>query len=444
MRTRRARHLRAAVVWWGALAGGASHGAQDAPPGDPAPEQAAPAPATLPAPREAKRDPGPGDEVIVTLTSGERLIGRLVARTEKETVLTIGAVDVRVAAGEIERVTVQRPLGERYREMRRLIDDTDVARLLLLAEWLRGNGLLDEAAAELDLALRVEPTNVEASRLREMVTKQIELRERSGRRGAGAPGVPERGPDDAPRPLPAPSESGGFPLLSPEQVNLVKVFEIDLNRPPKFVIERGTVERLLQRYGGHALIPTTREGREAFFRLDPLEVLNVMFRVQARDLYGEVRVQGNPESMRQFRDNVHRGWLINSCAAPGCHGDGGGGRAPATSSLALFNRKSTAEQSVYSNYLILERHRLADGAPLIDYDKPDMSPLLQMGLPRTESARPHPDVRGWAPVFRTMDDQRYRQAVEWIKSMYQPRPEIPVEYPPKPATPAPAPEPVVR
>lgn len=407
------------------------------------------------------RAPEPGDEVVLVLSDGQRLVGRFVAGGEHSVVVTIGGVDLTVQRGDFERLIVQRPLRDRYREMRSMIDDGDVPRLLLLSEWLRANGLLDEAAAELVHIRKVEPTNVEASRLTQLVDRQRALRETSGRsepgaarpaptrtpsrtteRPASAPATgappPPADADDAPVKLDPAHESGGIPLLTLDQVNLIKVYEVDLGGSTRFVIDRPVIERLLRDYADSPLIPTTREGKDRFLALPPAEVLNVMFRVQARELYGEVKVLGNPPALKLFRDNVNRGWLVNTCASPSCHGGGSG-----VSSLELVNRRTTSEQTVYTNFLILERHRLDGDVPLIDYEKPERSPLLQMALPRAESALPHPEVHGWTPAFRTPDDRRFQQAVDWIKAMYRPRPDYPIEYPPG-ATPGKTFEPVPR
>ena len=68
-----------------------------------------------------------------------------------------------------------------------------------------------------------------------------------------------------------------------------------------------------------------------------------------------------------------------------------------------------------------------------------------MALSRSASLTPHPDVgrgpgsRGWRPVFRSTEDRRFQQAVDWIRSMYRPRPDYPIDYqPPLPAGARPA------
>src|SRR5690606_23038501 len=219
-----------------------------------------------------------------------------------------------------ERLELQPPLRERYERMRALIDDGDVERLLLVAEWLQNVGMYEDALRELDHILEVDRFSDKARQLRELVSRQIEMRERRAEREARAAerraddrasGGDADSPDnsggerrgvDAPAPdsdeeidraeaegrrVPL-GQSRDFPLLTPEQVNLMKVFELDLRSPPRILIERATIDRLLQRYAGSPLLPSTRAEREFFYRKRPAEILDIMFQLQARDLYGEV------------------------------------------------------------------------------------------------------------------------------------------------------------
>ncbi len=383
--------------------------------------------------RAGDAPPAAGTPVVVMLKDGTRLTGEMVRVVEGRFVVRIAGVDLRIDVGDVERVVAQRPLMDRYREMRSLIDDADGTRLLELADWLRGNGLLDEALSEVDHVLRLDPSDVEGARIREEVLRQVELRDkaRDAREEQGRPGGGGSGR----------AASTEIPLLTDQQVNLQKVYEIDLEQPPKFVVDRATVERLLREYADSPLIPTTREGREEFLRLPATRVLDVMFRVQARELYGEVRVEGQPRSLQQFRDNVNRAWLATSCAATACHGGENAGE------FRLAWRRPTHERSFATNFLLVQRHVMKSGGGLINYDEPERSPLLQLGLLRNESLTPHPEVPGWSPVFRTMGDRRFLEGVEWIRGLYRPRPEIPIEFPPKGRAPeagSPAPEPGVE
>ena len=44
----------------------------------------------------------------------------------------------------------------------------------------------------------------------------------------------------------------------------------------------------------------------------------------------------------------------------------------------LASKRPSAEATVYTNFLILERYRLPDGTPMISYEEPARSPLLNL------------------------------------------------------------------
>jgi hypothetical protein len=379
-------------------------------------------------------EPGKPREAVVTLKDGQRFSGELVERTTDRVVLRISNIDTPIPIGMVERVEILPPVLERYRAMRAMVDDNDVDRLLVLVEWLRARQQWDLALAELDHILEVQPENPEARRQKVLVESQRELAQRRVPRSRDAGPAPAALPD--------------FPLLTERDINLIKVYEVDLADPPRMVIDRETVTRLMDEHPGEPGIPRTPQEREAMYRLSPARLLDVMFRAQARNLYGNVRVLDQPRPMRLFRDNVHRSLIANYCATTHCHGGAEAGR------LMLANRRPNAEGTVYTNFLILERYRLPDGTPMINYDEPAKSPLLNLALPREMASVKHPPVPGaggrgdqWKPFFRSTDDRRFVEAVEWIKAMYRPRPEYPIEYrgpASEPVLPRPGEAPVVR
>lgn len=389
-----------------------------------------PEPRTLPeVPPLTRREPVAGDELQILLKSGDRLEGEFVSGDEHRLTLRISGVSLNIDRGTIERQTILAPQAERYRKMRAQIADDDADRLVTLAEWLQRRRMFTEALAEIDAALQADPTHAEGLRMKRVVEQLAELAERKGS-GERAEEDKERQIDEARR-FPTRPKVNEFPLLTPEQINIIKVYEVDLRDPPKMTIPRETIQKLIIRFGDDPLIPESREAREAFLRKPPEEILDVMFRLRARDMYDQVNVIGQPRSMQLFRDEVHAGWLVTSCASTACHGGSDSGR------LRLFNYRPTADASVYTNFLILDRFETRDGKRLIDTEDPERSLLLQMGLPRDDARVPHPRIPGWQPAFRNREARRYLQAIEWIRSLYRPRPEYPVEYV-LPGTPDPA------
>ena len=354
-------------------------------------------------------------ECIVHLTTGRRITGRLIARSDQEVTVRIGEIPTTIERADIDRVEVLPPVLDRYVQMRAAIDDSDVAGLLVLVDWLRVRQCYKEALVELDHILRVDPGSTRARDQKKLIEQLLIV----------ATAQPRPDPDEDAPARPSRPVRPEFPLLSIDDINLIKVYETDLANPPRMRVERQTIEELIAAYSQSDLIPTSKEGRDALLRQSPERILDLMFRLRAREFYSRVKIIDQPESMRAFRENVHGAWLLNSCATDRCHGGAEAGR------LLLNNRSRNAEAAVYTNFLILERATLSDGTPLINYDQPHRSPLLHMGLPRERSLYPHPEAaKGWRPAFSSQRDRRYEQALDWIRSMYRPRPEYPITYDP--------------
>jgi hypothetical protein len=403
----------------------------------PQPEQPIPVPrpeADPPAlPADPERDPLDDEpaQVRVYLKSGAQVTGSLVEQTERGVVVSIGGITMAIDFAEIDRVDTLPSLLQRYKEMRAAIPERDTDQLLLLSQWLISVGKYQWALKELDVILAIRPEDTEAARLRRVAQSQLELQERAAPRA-------DRPRDGAE----ARAREPEFPLLSAEEANLIKVFEVDLDHPPRMLVDHKTIEDLMVAYADSPLIPATREGREALLRKRPDQILELMFRLKAREFYGRVTVLDWPPALRKFRESVHQTWLVNSCATDRCHGGREAGR------LWLSNRRPNSETTIFTNFLILERFRTADGEPLIDYQDPMRSRVLHAGLPREDSVFPHPAVPGpdglgdaFKPVFRSTDDRRFEQALEWIRGMYLPRPDYPIAYipPVPPGTTPPAP-----
>ncbi len=357
-------------------------------------------------------------EAILTLVDQSRVTGLLVEDGAEEIVLRINGIDTPFARSRVARVELLEPVVIRYRRMRDATADSDFPRLLDLAQWLFDREQYGLALKQVQEVLNAESGNPRAQKMERHFLAQIELVARAGQR-------PERKADGPEEDEPVRVRREEFPRLSPEDINLIKVYEVDLDDPPRLLIKRETITKLIERYATSSLIPASNEGRELLYRRRPIEILDLMFRLQARELYHEVQVRDQPAAIRVFRDRVHRTWLMNSCATTRCHGGADAGR------FRLDNGAPAADETVYTNLLILERYRLEDGRALIDYTNPTNSPLLQMALPAREGLTSHPQVSGrYRPIFRREDDRRFKQAVDWIRGMYQPRPNYPIDYTP--------------
>jgi hypothetical protein len=390
------------------------------PPSSPTPSPQQEPPADTPDGAETSGADGPDPlpdegirEVVVTLTSGREIVGALVSESDEAVVVRINGIDTTLPRVRVAGIRELPPVTERYVELRRTVDDDNIRARLALVEWLRAREAYRLALRELEGILEIEPANPDARTLHTWLENHLRLaaRARPARREA--------------RPVaPAP----GVPLLSEAEVNLIRVYEIDLGKPGRVIVPDDVMRELMARHPES--FPVSFEEREAVLKAGAGEKVRMLFESKARDLYGRVRVLDDPPTMAQFKSRVGSGWLMNACASNRCHGGADAGR------LRLYNQRPNSDRTAYTNMLILDRFVLADGTPLINYENPDRSPLLHMGLPDHASLFPHPEVdrerigQDWRFVFRNPTDRAFRQTVEWIGTLYTPRPDYGIEYPP--------------
>jgi hypothetical protein len=406
--------------------------------------------------------------VTLTLRDGRTFDGMLVRRSESETVITIAGVETRFKASEIEKLRELPPVLDRYAEMVKLVPADQLDRRMELITWLADRRHLDIAVIEAERLAARNPRSatvkklVDELRLKEQLLKPA-APAKDGAETPAAPKEPARpavGPaagrdaarpvdaeaPSAPTPTPVPARPATdvpeepspadsmipvteFPLLTARQINLLKVYEVDLSDEPNIVIPRAVVQQLLEAYAGSPLVPSDRAQREAMLRQNPLETMDLIYRLKARDFYPRVQIVDHPRSIRMFRDDVHRSVVLNSCATNMCHGGSDAGR------LVLSTFRPNADPTLYTNFYILSRFKTNDGRGLIDAENPEQSLLVQMGLPRDMSRAKHPPVMRdgrdiWRPTFSGLDDRRYLATVEWLRSLYRPRPVYELEYEP--------------
>lgn len=353
--------------------------------------------------------------VRLMFRNGEFVDGELVSETADSVTLKIAGIQTTFGQSRILRLVRLPDLSTRYREWRDEIDDSDVGHIEQLIQWLAGEELYHVAHYEAAKLAVNRPRDPRVDALLRRMRGMAALFEQRGKGIA-------REPSESEKPL---------PLLNREQVNLIRVYELDLLDPPRVRISPRDAQEFLLAYREDPRVPQTPEGRQAMIAGDPIDVLRLMFELKAREYYDRVRVLDDPATVKMFRRDV-TDWLVAGCATSRCHGGVEAG------SLRLAYRNPRGEGQAYTNFLVLTRATLADGTPLIDLEEPDNSPLLHLGLRREGSRFPHPEVpsdRGdgddWRPVFTRAEDARWRQTTAWIRSLYQPRPDYPIEYPPE-------------
>lgn len=338
----------------------------------------------------------------------------------------VGSVQASLPRSTVYRVLLDIPFDEKYRRMKDAAGTTDAAKRLALCDWLYRERRYDLARDELK-PLVDETALPEAVALLRVVEAQLAIQRKEPSDGASGAGRADSVPDE-PEPLPARATRA----LTPDEVNIIRVYEIDFDRPPRVSVDREVALKLFDEHSANPMIPHSPTARDQLASGDPLNIVRIIFNLKARDYYPRIKVLSEPSALQLFRRNVHDGWLIPNCATSRCHGGPDGGR------LFLMTKQASTAGVRYANLLNLLRGS-PKGLPFINFESPMESGIIQAGLPRDEAIQPHPEVPGWKPVFgRSIVPQRLADTLTWIKSMYQPRPDYPVDYqPPRMEVPVP-------
>ncbi|MBG79570.1 MAG: hypothetical protein CMJ39_02525 [Phycisphaerae bacterium] len=348
---------------------------------------------------------------VVLLHDGRRREGLLKEDGFDVVRMKIHHVDHAFPRSEVALVQLLPSFDEQYQRWLDRLDRTDPDAWLQMCRWLDDQEQWVEAQSELE-ALLSEHDSELAYRLLRRVNAQIAL-EFSSSVGSDRTTV-ARSRDTMPE------------LVSASDVNLIRVYEIDLENPPKLSIPRSSRKKLLERYPDSNLLPQNERDQQAFMKADPTSVVEIMFALRARDLYPEIKVLTEPEVLQTFRTGIHDSWLLNKCGSRACHG----GPEEKAGRFRLHRVQPPNDRVRTSNLLVLNRLEI-DGRRLLDWNNPADSLVYQYALPPTAAKTPHPPVKGYKPVFTEADSDLNRIYLDWVEAMIRRHHrDWPVEYVP--------------
>ena len=366
-------------------------------------------------------------EAVVTTKDNRVFAGELIQETDTQVILQIAGAAFPISRHDIISFEVKRPVDEEYRQRRSLLSDDDRDGRYKLAYWLfKTTKAYDLAMRELnDLATRF-PDDSRIESLARLVEERRKLQKSSPARNV----APKPGPQGS-TPVSTTPELGadGLPSrkLSEEQINLIRVFEIDLSVQPVIQIPRDIIDEFLQRFGAQDPELRGEDNRRRFRAAKGYRQLGEMFKIVSqypgvRSLYKQVSVKRDPPALNTFRTKVHRNYVLNYCATSGCHGGREAGK------LFLFRKKPNRVETVYTNFYILDSFRSTHRHDMIDRHEPSNSLLIQFGLPRVDSLASHPEVPGWSPRLRPRRDRLAAMIVRWIEQLQPHRPNYTIQY----------------
>ncbi|MFW6058856.1 MAG: hypothetical protein ACODAQ_01660 [Phycisphaeraceae bacterium] len=356
------------------------------------------------------------EQAIITTTDGNQISGELVSENDDEVVLSISGIRTTISRERIESIDIQPTIEEVYRQRRAELEDDDLDGRYDLAYDLYRQNALDLALRELADLVERFPDEQRVERLQRVVEQRKQmLEEREAEQPRERPTARERQP--APRAQPAAS-------LTPAQINMIRVYEIDLEEEPRIQIPNPVLDEFLAQYADRDDVPSDRTAQARFKRAEGFRQLELMFNVRAREFYDEVIVRQDPPVMRAFRTRLHNQYVLGYCATSECHGS-----ADAPGNLRLVRGRPTSTETVYTNFYLLNEYR-SDAGSMINRGEPTQSLLLQYGLPRDVAERPHPEVERWTPRFTGVDDRFFQRYAQILDELWSPRPDYGIDFTP--------------
>jgi hypothetical protein len=354
-------------------------------------------------------------EAVVTTLDGRMLTGELVNQDEVTVTLLISGIKTPIPRRSIQGMKLLAEPREQYRQMRAELEDDDLDGRYRLAYTLYEKKWFDLSLSELNSLELAFPDSDKIRSLKTVVQSRLDRQQETTSRRETNPVSPRQDPVTVV--TEAPDEGQ---LLSEEQINLIRVYEADLETEPRVTLSPETIEKLFKTYARDDRLV---KDQRAFRRLPGYEQLGILFDLQARELYGEVVIRLDSPAIKAFRSQLHQNYVLNYCATSGCHGE----KSPG--GLFLFRIQPNSDETVYTNFYILNQMEKAQGR-LIDRDEPRRSLLLQYGLRRDAAATPHPEVPGWRPQFVNEQDRRFQLYTEAIDQLWKPAPEYGISYSP--------------
>lgn len=296
---------------------------------------------------------------------------------------------------------------QEYEKRRTAIADNDAAGLVRLARWAFERKMYDQAFDAAQDARNADPRNREAQDLLRTVDAQRRLNRKAQQPPPGGrPGPVVPAPGITPPPggnAPAKATSNGLVRpLSPEEVNRMRLLE--------WRGETGVKIRLLNDVKRRYLARADMQPAE----FNRLNAVNQAWEIKKKgnpELLNDIRMTNDPPAFQDYRTIVQRA-VLSTCATTACHGGGAG------SDRFALHPRADHEGEAYANFLTMHKYQFKPEkgrqASMIDRNRPEDSLLIQFGLPANVSNMPHPEVDGYKPLFRTVNEPRYKQFVRWI------------------------------
>ncbi len=338
-----------------------------------------------------------GEEKIVTLKNGRQIVGEVTKTEDGYEIRKPGGVLIVIAADDVASITEAKTAESEFQRQLAKTDQKDPEQMYQLARWAMDQDMLTEAKDLLQKVLKLKADHENA----QLLLKLVEIRLKTVTRPPP--------PETTTREKPTPSE-----LLTEEDMYRIRLVELRPGDRVRVRFRDKLLERFIDSMRGTGVFAEPG-GRARFLGASQVEQVQYILQNTDRDspLRNDILIESDPSVMTEFRTRI---WpiVLKGCATTQCHGGVKGAGA-----LRLFGGPTTRDQVVYTNFYLLSTWSRG-GKMLIHRDKPEMSLLLQYGLPQELAQFQHPVAIDL--LFRDREDRDYKLILDWIKSLRFPVP----------------------
>jgi hypothetical protein len=320
---------------------------------------------------------------VVRTKDGRSIEGDVVDAGADGVNITTRAGAVTISRAEIESIQYSVNIREVYQQrLAALPADAGAKAHVELARWLYESKAYDLADREVDAALAKDPASSDAQMLRTSIRRAIEF-ERSR---TSTPALDPR------RAVTRPSTAGEKKLLNADQINVIKQLELRKNENFRVRFEKDVKNRFARSQGQGS-------AAELASLPDPVKAMVIMEK-GTPEMRRDVRIVDDPGPLAYYKRTIQP-MIIAGCGSNACHGGANAGQF-------VLHTAVTNDAASYTNFYYLTQYSKMIGGieyKAINRVRPQDSLLIQFGLPRDVASPKHPDVPGFAPMFRGGDDK---------------------------------------
>ncbi len=364
----------------------------------------------------------PAQKQVVICKDGRRLTGE-VTKVKNGYQIRMKGGTVVIAKEQVLKVedvvTVEDELEKRLAK----VDSRDADGYYHVARWADDQNLFADARKILQKVLKLKPDHENAS----LLLKLVKMREAGS---GGTKTATQKNDKKIDIPSLDPSK-----FLKKEDIYRIRLMELQPRDRVSIQYRNKVLQRFIESMRGSG--DFKERGFENKFRKynRVKQVLYILDNTERRNasIRDDILIKNDPKVIKEFRARI---WPIiaKSFASPSCYG----GVKP-RDGLKLFNIPLTDERVLYTNFYILRKWE-RNGRKMIDRDNPEISLLLQYGLPEKLAKYRRPKyVPG--PIFNSRNDRSYIIVKNWIASLcrlfppgYRIKYTLPGQKPVKPAT----------